>query len=112
VKILEICNPQVHHLLEIEPDCLSPSLANAPLWAREALASCAWVVVRRAHASLRDAVELVRLRAEAMMTLYPSGHGLSAIIGLTESQVLKIVQAETSDHSQYSLATLMRHARL
>jgi malonyl CoA-acyl carrier protein transacylase len=68
--------------------------------------------VRRAHASLRDAVELVRLRAEAMMTLYPSGHGLSAIIGLTESQVLKIVQAETSDHSQYSLATLMRHARL
>jgi hypothetical protein len=50
MKIPKICNPQVHDLLEIEPDSLSPCLADAPLWAREALASFAWVVVRRAHA--------------------------------------------------------------
>src|ERR1700689_2148000 len=46
--------------------------------------------------SLRDAVELVRLRAEQMMKLYPSGYGLSAIVGLNESQVTKIVQAVTT----------------
>jgi malonate decarboxylase epsilon subunit len=46
--------------------------------------------------SLRDAVELVRLRAERMMKLYPSGYGLSAIVGLNETQVTKIVQAVTS----------------
>src|SRR5580698_3159301 len=46
--------------------------------------------------SLRDAVELVRLRAELMMKLYPSGYGLSAIVGLNETQVAKIVQAVTS----------------
>src|ERR1700683_4392275 len=46
--------------------------------------------------SLRDAVELVRLRAEEMMKLYPSGYGLSAIVGLNETQVTKIVQAVTS----------------
>jgi malonate decarboxylase epsilon subunit len=46
--------------------------------------------------SLRDAVELVRLRAEQMMKLYPSGYGLSAIVGLNESQLTKIVGAVTS----------------
>jgi len=46
--------------------------------------------------SLRDAVELVRLRAEQMMKLYPGGYGLSAIVGLNESQLTKIVGAVTS----------------
>jgi malonate decarboxylase epsilon subunit len=46
--------------------------------------------------SLQDAVELVRLRAEQMTKLYPSGYGLAAIVGLNESQVTKIVQALTS----------------
>src|SRR6202453_4442861 len=46
--------------------------------------------------SLQDAVQLVRLRAERMMKLYPSGYGLSAIVGLNESQVTKIVKAVTS----------------
>jgi malonate decarboxylase epsilon subunit len=46
--------------------------------------------------SLQDAVELVRLRAEQIMKLYPSGYGLSAIVGLNESHVTKIVQAVTS----------------
>ena len=46
--------------------------------------------------SLQDAVELVRLRAEEMMKLYPTGYGLSAIVGLNETQVTKIVQAVTT----------------
>jgi malonate decarboxylase epsilon subunit len=46
--------------------------------------------------SLQDTVELVKLRAEQMMELYPTGYGLSAIVGLNESQVTKIVQASTS----------------
>jgi malonate decarboxylase epsilon subunit len=46
--------------------------------------------------ALDDAVELVRLRAEQMMMLYPDGYGLSAIVGLNESQVTKIVTALTS----------------
>ena len=45
---------------------------------------------------LQDAVELLRLRAEQTMKLYPSGYGLSAIVGLNESQVTKIVHAVTS----------------
>jgi malonate decarboxylase epsilon subunit len=49
--------------------------------------------------SLQDAVELVRLRAEQMLKLYPKGYGLSAIVGLNESQVTKIVQAATSIHN-------------
>src|SRR5271156_1485036 len=34
--------------------------------------------------SLQNAAELVRLRAEQMMKLYPSGYGISAIVGLNE----------------------------
>jgi malonate decarboxylase epsilon subunit len=45
---------------------------------------------------LRDGVELVRLRAMGMANLYPTGYGLSAIVGLTESQVEAIVHAITS----------------
>src|SRR5271170_2621347 len=47
--------------------------------------------------SLKDALELVELRAERMTKLYPTGYGLSAIVGLNELQVLKIVHAATSD---------------
>ena len=47
--------------------------------------------------SLKDAVELVRIRAERTLELYPAGYGLSAIVGLNESQVLNIVQAVTSE---------------
>ena len=46
---------------------------------------------------LRDGVELVRLRAQEMERLFQRGYGLSAIVGLTESQVTEIVQRETSD---------------
>jgi malonate decarboxylase epsilon subunit len=48
---------------------------------------------------LRDGVELVRLRAQEMERLFRTGYGLSAIMGLTESQVAELVQAETSDQS-------------
>jgi malonate decarboxylase epsilon subunit len=48
---------------------------------------------------LQDAVELVRLRAEQMIKLYPTGFGLSAIIGLSESQVSAIVQDVSSDQA-------------
>jgi malonate decarboxylase epsilon subunit len=47
--------------------------------------------------ALSDGVELVKLRATRMVDLYPTGYGLSVIIGLSESQVRKIVEAITSD---------------
>ena len=38
-----------------------------------------------------DAIQLVRQRAQLMQSLFPSGYGLSAIVGLTESQVSALV---------------------
>jgi malonate decarboxylase epsilon subunit len=55
---------------------------------------------------LRDAVELVSLRAKAMANLYPAGYGLSAIVGLTESQVTKIVQTATSAQAPVFVANI------
>jgi malonate decarboxylase epsilon subunit len=46
--------------------------------------------------SLSDAVHLVRSRAEQMEQLYPTGYGLSAIVGLSEAQVAKLVEVENS----------------
>ncbi|WP_263356385.1 malonate decarboxylase subunit epsilon [Acidicapsa ligni] len=46
--------------------------------------------------SLPDAVQLVRFRAEEMERMYPAGYGLSAIVGLSETQVAKLVEAENS----------------
>src|SRR5580700_9658458 len=49
--------------------------------------------------SLSDAVGLVRSRAEQMQQLFPVGYGLSAIVGLTEAQVAKLVDAvNTKEH--------------
>ena len=49
--------------------------------------------------SLSDAVRLVRSRAEQMELMYPVGYGLSAIIGLSETQVAKLVDAvNTREH--------------
>jgi malonate decarboxylase epsilon subunit len=56
--------------------------------------------------SLKDAVELVQLRAERMMELYPTGYGLSAVVGLNEPQVLKIVQAATSEQEPVFIANI------
>ncbi len=38
----------------------------------------------------------MRMRAEQMAALYPSGYGLSAVVGLNEAQVVKIVQEVTT----------------
>jgi malonate decarboxylase epsilon subunit len=56
--------------------------------------------------SLPDAVELVKLRAEKMVELYPTGYGLSAIIGLSESQVLSIVDGVATDQEPVFLANI------
>lgn len=48
---------------------------------------------------LADAVRLVRSRAEQMEQMYPIGYGLSAIVGLNEEQVAKLVDAaNTKEH--------------
>jgi malonate decarboxylase epsilon subunit len=55
--------------------------------------------VAAASISLSDAVRLVRSRAEQMEQLYPVGYGLSAIVGLSETQVAKLVDAVgTEEH--------------
>jgi malonate decarboxylase epsilon subunit len=56
--------------------------------------------------SLKDAVELVQLRAKRMMELYPNGYGLAAVVGLNEPQVLKIVQAATSEQEPVFIANI------
>lgn len=56
--------------------------------------------------SLEDAVELVKLRAEKMVERYPAGYGLSAVVGLNESQVLGIVQAVTTYQEPVFLANI------
>jgi malonate decarboxylase epsilon subunit len=56
--------------------------------------------------SLEDAVELVKLRAEKMVELYPTGYGLSAIIGLSESQVLSIIRAVATGQEPAFLANI------
>jgi malonate decarboxylase epsilon subunit len=48
---------------------------------------------------LRDGVELVTLRARQMSNLFPTGYGLSAIVGLDECQVTKIVNATTTEQA-------------
>jgi malonate decarboxylase epsilon subunit len=46
--------------------------------------------------SLADAMQLVRSRAEQMERMYPIGCGLSAIVGLTERHVEKLVNTANS----------------
>src|ERR1700728_1648858 len=43
--------------------------------------------------TLKDAVGLVRSRAENMERLYPVGYGMAAIVGLNERQVTSIVDS-------------------
>jgi phosphoribosyl-dephospho-CoA transferase len=46
----EIVRPQIHDLLQLHPDSLHAACMGAPSWVRQSLASCPWVVVRRAEA--------------------------------------------------------------
>jgi malonate decarboxylase epsilon subunit len=43
-----------------------------------------------------DAIRLVRSRAEQMEQMYPTGYGLSAIVGLTENHVVRLVNTANS----------------
>ena len=47
--------------------------------------------------SLHDAVLLVKERAERMQVLFPKDYGMSAIVGLSESQVQQIAETVYSD---------------
>jgi len=52
--------------------------------------------------SFPDAIQLVRQRAELMKSLFPTGYGLSAIVGLTETQVSALVaEAHTTQTPVY-----------
>jgi phosphoribosyl-dephospho-CoA transferase len=47
LKLSDINTPQVHDLLQIEADSLLAGAVAQPLWVRETLLCCPWVVVRR-----------------------------------------------------------------
>ena len=58
--------------------------------------------VHAAVLSLADAVQLVKQRAELMEQHSPEGHGLTAIVGLKEDQVVALVrEANTPDDPVY-----------
>jgi len=50
MQLSEVVRPQVHDLLQLDPAGLQPACIDAPTWVGQALASCSWVVVRRAQA--------------------------------------------------------------
>jgi malonate decarboxylase epsilon subunit len=56
--------------------------------------------------SLRDAVQLVRSRAEQMEKLYPAGYGLAAIVGLNEPQTAKLVASVNSKEHPVFVANI------
>jgi malonate decarboxylase epsilon subunit len=56
--------------------------------------------------SLADAVRLVRSRAEQMEKMYPTGYGLTAIVGLNESQVARIVRTVYSEDKPVFVANI------
>lgn len=56
--------------------------------------------------SLSDAVRLVRLRAEMMAHLYPTGYGLAAIVGLNEMQVSRLVKEAYTERTPVYVGNL------
>ena len=50
MQLSEIEKPQVHDLLQIDPDLLNPGFTGAPSWVKRTLRSCRWMVGRRAQA--------------------------------------------------------------
>ncbi|MBV8586263.1 MAG: malonate decarboxylase subunit epsilon [Verrucomicrobia bacterium] len=56
--------------------------------------------------SYRDGLLLVRLRAELMATAYPKGFGLSAIVGLDERRVTRIVSEINTAESPVYIANV------
>lgn len=45
MQLSEIEKPQVHDLLQIDPDLLNPGFTGAPSWVKRTLRSCPWMVV-------------------------------------------------------------------
>lgn len=56
---------------------------------------------------LRDALRVVRLRAEAMEAAFPHGFGLAAVVGLAERAIAEIVASTTSPAAPVYLANLI-----
>jgi len=56
--------------------------------------------------SLSDATKLVKSRAEQMERLHPSGYGMAAIIGLSETQISSIIEGVTSDTQPVFISNL------
>jgi malonate decarboxylase epsilon subunit len=56
--------------------------------------------------SLADAVALVRSRAEQMEHLYPVGYGLAAIVGLSETQVSRLVELAYTNEDPVFVANI------
>ncbi|RZF27082.1 malonate decarboxylase subunit epsilon [Paraburkholderia sp. UYCP14C] len=50
--------------------------------------------------AFRDALKMVRRRAELMETAYPSGYGLAAVSGLSERQVETLVAQQAAEQRQ------------
>jgi malonate decarboxylase epsilon subunit len=60
----------------------------------------------------RDAIRLVRFRAESMAKLYPTGFGLSAIVGLSERQVSQLVEHNHTSEDPVYLANINTQTQL
>jgi malonate decarboxylase epsilon subunit len=56
--------------------------------------------------NLGDAVGLVKQRAEMTVQLYPEGYGLSAIVGLTEKQVVALVEEAFTEQKPVYVANI------
>src|ERR1700730_4954518 len=56
--------------------------------------------------SLSDAAKLVKSRAEQMERLHPSGSGMAAIIGLSETQISSIIEDATTDAQPVFISNL------
>jgi malonate decarboxylase epsilon subunit len=56
--------------------------------------------------SLADAVTLVRSRAEQMEHMYPVGYGLAAIVGLSETQVSRLVELAYTNENPVFIANI------
>ena len=59
-----------------------------------------------------DAIRLVRLRAESMAALYPTGYGLSAIIGLSEEKVVSLLEQSYTENDPVYLANINSRSQL
>jgi malonate decarboxylase epsilon subunit len=62
--------------------------------------------------SFKDALPLVKLRAELMEKAYPRGYGLSVVVGLSEQQLSKIVSEINKPDTPVFLANVNGPARI